>query len=80
MAKVTITLSDQDGAIKADVVFQGGPFDPKSHAHQHAQLLLKHMDEIAQRQGEPEIKAIDKLHEQAARENSVESRLRIVKG
>lgn len=53
MAKVTITFSDQPGGtMKADVNFAGG-FQKGSMAHQHAQILLKMMDNLAQRIDEP---------------------------
>lgn len=47
MSKATITFSDQDGAIKADVFYEGG-FQKDSHAHQHMQIVLKMMDQIAE--------------------------------
>jgi len=46
MAKATLILQDVDGAIDANIIFTGG-FQADSHAHQHANLLMKHMGEIA---------------------------------
>lgn len=57
MTKVTITLSDRDGAIAADVVFEGG-FQKDSHAHQHAHLMMSYMDTIAQRMEEKSAPAL----------------------
>lgn len=45
MSRVVITLEDASDAISAGVNFQGG-FNPLSHAHQHAQILLRMMDEL----------------------------------
>ena len=80
MGLATITLRDKDGAIDVGLVFEGG-FNPASHAHQHAQLLIKHMDELAVRQGEPVVKAMDKLHAMAAEANApLASQLVIARG
>ena len=49
MSQVTITLSDEDGQIACNAAFIGG-FDPKSHAHQHAQILLGMMDDLCTKQ------------------------------
>jgi hypothetical protein len=55
MSTVNINLEDTpDGAIALQVCYTGG-FNVKSHAHQHALLLIKHMDEMAERLGAPKI-------------------------
>lgn len=46
MSKATLILTDVDGAIDANIIFEGG-FRADSHAHQHAHLLMKLMGEIA---------------------------------
>lgn len=46
MSKATIILTDVEGAIDANIIFEGG-FRADSHAHQHAHLLMKHLGEIA---------------------------------
>ncbi len=79
MSLATVTFRDKDGAIDVGLVFEGG-FDPKSHAHQHAQAFLKMMDAHMPKIGEPTVTAMDKLHQMAAAENSVAERLTIVKG
>jgi hypothetical protein len=48
MAQATIILEDDNGAVACKVTFGGG-WDAKSHAHQHANLMLKHMDEMCVR-------------------------------
>ena len=48
MAKVSITLTDVDGAVESQVAMDTD-FDTNSNAHQVAALLLKHMDELMQR-------------------------------
>lgn len=53
MSKVTITLKDVDGAVEANVVFSGD-FDKTSPAHQVANLVLKHLDEVMRKQTEVE--------------------------
>jgi hypothetical protein len=45
MSKVTITLTDDAGQIACNAHFEDG-FNRFSHAHQHAQILLKKMDEL----------------------------------
>ena len=52
--KATITLVDHDGQIACDLTFEGG-FKPASPAHQHAQILIKMMDELCTKQQPPEI-------------------------
>lgn len=46
MSKATIILTDVEGAIDANIIFEGG-FRADSHAHQHAHILMRHMGEIA---------------------------------
>lgn len=60
MSTATITFKDEDnGTIRLDAVYEGG-FDPQSHAHQHAYMLIKMMDSIAEKQdGTEEIVAQD---------------------
>lgn len=57
MATATIVLEDDNGAVACKVVFDGG-WNPESHAHQHANLMLKHMDEMCTRVSTPEVEAI----------------------
>jgi len=45
MSRATITLDDDGGMIATELTFAGG-FDPASHAHQHANLLIRMMDDI----------------------------------
>lgn len=57
MSTATLILTDvtdEGGAISARIDFGPGGFDPNSHAHQHAYLLVKHMDEnLCKRLDEP---------------------------
>ena len=46
MAKAIITIEDIDGQIALSCDFGDG-FDNHSHAHQHANLVIKTMDELA---------------------------------
>ncbi|UUZ68275.1 hypothetical protein LP416_29355 [Polaromonas sp. P2-4] len=46
MAKAVITLDDKDGQISLSMFLEGG-FQADSNAHQHAGLILKHLDELA---------------------------------
>jgi hypothetical protein len=51
MSKVTIILEDvNDESIAGHVEYSGDTFNPKSHAHQHGLLLMKHLASIAQAQ------------------------------
>lgn len=45
MSRATLVLSDKYGMVDASLVFDGG-FDAQSPAHQHAQILVKLMDEM----------------------------------
>lgn len=54
MTSAIIVLEDHEGAVACKLTFAGG-FDPNSHAHQHAQALIRMMDSICERQGEPVI-------------------------
>lgn len=54
MSQAIITLEDEDGAVACKLTFAGG-FDPASHAHQHAQALIRMMDSICERKAEPVI-------------------------
>lgn len=54
MSQALIVLEDEDGAVACKLTFAGG-FDPKSHAHQHAQILIGKMDEMCERLAEPVI-------------------------
>lgn len=49
MATATIVIEDVEGAIALRADFGDG-FDPDSHAHQHAHLLIGMMDQLAERQ------------------------------
>lgn len=46
MPKAIITFDDVDGQVSMTLVMEGG-FNKDSHAHQHAGLVLKHLDSIA---------------------------------
>jgi len=46
MPKAVITLDDVDGQISMSLFLEGG-FNKDSHAHQHANLVLKYLDSIA---------------------------------
>ncbi len=45
MSRATMVFADKDGALDFSLVFDGG-FDPNSPAHQHAQIVLKKLDEM----------------------------------
>lgn len=58
MGTVHLNLEDApDGAINFQACFEGG-FDPKSHAHQHAKLLIEYLDQIAEKRGIPEVSVL----------------------
>lgn len=57
MATAHIILSDDNGAVACKATFDGG-WDGNSHAHQHANLMLKHMDELCTRVSTPEVEAV----------------------
>lgn len=48
MSFVTIELVDEHGSVRAGVNFQDG-FNRYSAAHQTANMILRHLDEIMQR-------------------------------
>lgn len=50
MATATITLEDDNGAVACKLVFGGG-YQNSSGAHQAAQILIKQMDSLMERQG-----------------------------
>lgn len=53
MSTVTITLSDvESGMFEMSCNF-GAEFDKNSHAHQHANLILKTLDELAKQASAP---------------------------
>jgi hypothetical protein len=54
VATATIVLEDDSGHVACKAVFDGG-WDPSSHAHQHARLMLEHMDSICTRVSQPEL-------------------------
>ena len=55
MSYVNINMEDvEDGQIAMNVVYKDG-FNVASHAHQHANLLMKYMERIATRQAEPDV-------------------------
>lgn len=57
MATATIVLEDHEGSIACKLVFSGGAtvgYDPASHAHQHAQILIKQMDSLCTKAPMPE--------------------------
>lgn len=45
MSRATMVFADKDGQIDFSIVFDGG-FKPDSPAHQHAQIVLKMLDEM----------------------------------
>ena len=57
MATATIILSDDNGAVACKATFEDG-WNADSHAHQHANLMLKHMDELCTRVSTPEVEAV----------------------
>jgi len=57
MATAVIVLEDDNGAVACRATFEGG-WDGESHAHQHASLLLKHMDELCTRVSTPVVEAV----------------------
>jgi len=52
MSSAFIALEDHNGEVACKLTFTGG-FDPESHAHQHAQILIGLMDKLCERKGEP---------------------------
>ena len=54
MATATIVLEDTEGQIACKLTFSPAGFDPKSHAHQHAQILIAHMDSLCTKAELPE--------------------------
>jgi hypothetical protein len=48
MSAATFVLEDENGLVACKVSFSSdkGGFDAESHAHQHAQILIKMMDKI----------------------------------
>jgi len=57
MGTATIILSDDNGAVACKAAFEGG-WDGTSHAHQHANLMLKHMDDLCTRVTTPEVQEV----------------------
>jgi hypothetical protein len=57
MPTATIILSDDNGAVACKATFEGG-WDSTSHAHQHAHLMLKHMDDLCTRVTTPEVQEV----------------------
>lgn len=56
MSVATIVLEDVDGQIAMKVNFSGAEgqgFDRASHAHQHAQILIRMMDELCTKVEQP---------------------------
>lgn len=54
MATATIVLEDHEGAIACKLTFSPAGFDPSSHAHQHAQILIAGMDNLCTKAPMPE--------------------------
>jgi hypothetical protein len=54
MPTATIVLEDHDGQIACRLTFSPAGFDPTSHAHQHAQIMLTHMDGLCTKAPESE--------------------------
>lgn len=62
MPKAIITLEDVtvDGQAQMTMsLFLEGGFQPESHAHQHAGLVLKHLDSIAGMKTDEAVKWVD---------------------
>lgn len=56
MSTATVTLEDVNGQIAMKVTFSGDNgqgFDKDSHAHQHAQILVRMMDELCTKVEQP---------------------------
>jgi len=58
MATAHINLEDVNGMVAANFVFEGG-FDKTSHAHQHAMLIQRWMDENMERESDPEVETVE---------------------
>jgi hypothetical protein len=54
MSTATIVLEDHDGQIACQLTFSPAGFDPSSHAHQHAHILISHMDSLCTKAPMPE--------------------------
>ena len=54
MARATIALDDAGGSIAVSLVYAGG-YDPTSHAHQSARVVLAAVDKLMRRVGRPDI-------------------------
>lgn len=58
VSKAHLNFNDRgDGTFEFAAWFEGG-FDPKSTAHQHANLCLKYLDSIAERLEAPKIEMV----------------------
>lgn len=58
MSKAHLNFSDRgDGTFEFAAWFEGG-YDPKSTAHQYANICLKYLDSLAQRLEEPRIEGV----------------------
>ena len=54
-----ISIEDTpEGELAVKCGFEGG-WNKDSHAHQHAQILLAHLDTLAERRSEPEVVNLD---------------------
>lgn len=58
MTKAVITLKDTGGQIEMSLFLEGG-FQKDSHAHQHANLVLKYLDSIAGMKTEGAVQWVD---------------------
>lgn len=56
MSAVTLTLTDVDGAMESRLDFGPEGFQKDSHAHQHALILHRRLDELCRRLDEPQAK------------------------
>lgn len=54
MSRATMVFTDKNGAIDFSLVFDEG-FDPKSPAHQHAQIVVKMLDQMMGEKTQEEI-------------------------
>lgn len=56
--RAVITLDDKDGEVAMTLFLEGG-FQVGSNAHQTANLIVKHLDELASIQSKGDVKWVD---------------------
>jgi hypothetical protein len=58
MSRAIISLTDEsDGSFSTVVQYEGG-FNKLSHAHQHTNILMEHLNTLAKQMEEPEVHTI----------------------